>query len=199
MAWWQLTKRSEIDGTARDAGYLFFRPDGWEAPPVDTVRNPDDATQWIDVPAAVLVPDDVVERMSLNTTREGTAAHGYPRGDDDVVRPMLADDWLAEREKIDAQAAESAAAPVAPLDEHGAAMVAKGEREAEQYAGGARPADDHATAGQSASSDTPAFNRTPPEPLPPATNVEQQEPVENVPLPVVESRNVRQDEAAGSA
>jgi len=189
MAWWQLMRRCEFDGTARDPGYMFWRPDGWAVPPVETIRDPDDATRWKDVPVAVQVDDAVVERLSLKTHREGFAGHGYPKGDDDIVRPMLAEDWLAERAKINTAAIQSAGVSIGPDDLHQAEL--RGDREGRARGFIDRPADDHATAGASASSDVGYADRAPPEQLPPpAIEVEQHTVPSNPALPVSETTMV---------
>lgn len=109
MAWWQLVKRAEIDGTARDAGYCFERPDDWKVPPMDTVRSLDDINQYVEVPIAVQVKDEAILARLAQHSEKQTIGHG----DDDVVRPLDPETKAAEREKIDAGGAQSAEAPVA--------------------------------------------------------------------------------------
>jgi hypothetical protein len=174
MPWFQTQKRAEIDGTAREAGYVFFRPEGW-APPADTVRDADDATRWVDIPAAVPIDDAVVEQMNVGAIRDGRAGHGYPRGDDDIVRPVSDDFWLAQREKIDAAGAEGAGVATAPRDVE--AMEAHAENVARRRGLLEPVADEH----------------VPAEPLPPATDTQFHAVPENPALPIAETNEVRQD------
>jgi hypothetical protein len=110
MAWWQLQKRAEIDGTARDAGYCFQRPDDWKVPPMDTMRNPDNANEFVDVPIAVPVKDEAILARLAQQSDRLTIGHG----DDDVARPLDPDTKTAERGKIDAAGAEGAGVAATP-------------------------------------------------------------------------------------
>lgn len=94
MALWVLQGKAEIDGTAREPGYTFERPDDWKVPPMNTVRDPADATKFIDVPIAVksekTAEQIVGDRAELR--HEGAEVHALPAdhpGADAEAREML--------------------------------------------------------------------------------------------------------------
>lgn len=82
MALWVLQGKAEIDGTAREPGYTFERPDDWNVPPMSTVRDPADATKFIDVPIAVksekTAQDVVDERHDQREANPGVALAPLP-------------------------------------------------------------------------------------------------------------------------
>ncbi len=99
MALWVLQKRAEMAGAVREAGYVFDAPDDWKCPPMDTIRDPKDATQFIDVPIAVRVDASAAEIASAR----GEAAE-------------------AERERLLTEHAQAALVPL-PNDHPTTALV----------------------------------------------------------------------------
>lgn len=67
MAKWILTGRAELDGTCRDPGYVFDRPDDW-TPPMSAERTGAAGTmnEFTDKPIAERVPEKPPE---LDATR----------------------------------------------------------------------------------------------------------------------------------
>lgn len=94
MALWVLQGKAEIDGTAREPGYTFERPDDWDAPPMETVRDPEKPGEFISRPIAVksekTAEQIVGDRAELR--QEGAEVHALPGdhpGADAEARQML--------------------------------------------------------------------------------------------------------------
>lgn len=116
MPLWMLNKAAEIDGTHRGAGYVFERPDDW-TPPMDTVRDPENPSQFKDIPAAAKLKDDAqaILQRRADTAAAEQEALGPVFGQEPGLHPLPPDHPVAVQATHDA--AEAAAIEQEPIED----------------------------------------------------------------------------------